>query len=195
MSLDLVVPFLLFIPFPHFCLAFCTLYSLLMLLCHCLPDGFSFRFPAASLILQSWLHLRGGNKTLLLLLNQVVFVLGNERVMPSNSLILEIGCLHIPPACKSRFVEPGSSSLGSASPVARAVLLTGGQLLIFPRLRGETGGVYLSEGDDEPLRCCPAPSWAAPSTSCGRAEPGRRPSGLPCIVPTGLVNVQDHLGF
>lgn len=53
-----------------------------MLLCHCLPDGFSFCLPAASLIFQSWLHLRGegGIKTLLLLLNQVVFVLGNERV-------------------------------------------------------------------------------------------------------------------
>lgn len=90
--------FLLFIPFPYFCLVFCTLYSLLMLLCHCPPDRFSFCFPAASLILQSQLHLRQGNKTLLLLLNQVVFVLGNERVMPSNSLILEVG-LGLHPGC------------------------------------------------------------------------------------------------
>lgn len=98
-SLDLVLSFfLLFVPFCYFCLAFCTLYSLLMLLCHCPPHRFSFCFPAASLILQSRLHLRQRNKTLLLLLNQVVFVLGNERVMPSNSLILEIG-LGLHPGC------------------------------------------------------------------------------------------------
>lgn len=76
--LDLVLSFCL--AFPSFCLAFGTSCSLLMLLCHCLPDGFSFCLPAASLIFQSCLHLRGGIKTLLLLLNQVVFVLGNERV-------------------------------------------------------------------------------------------------------------------
>lgn len=50
----------LFPIFFFFSLAFCTLYSLLMLLRHRLPGGFSFCSPAASLILQSGLRLRSG---------------------------------------------------------------------------------------------------------------------------------------